>query len=133
MEVFAHPYLALGGLSAVLVLSTYAILTHLTSRRLPLPPGPKGFPVVGTLFDGTKGKTWLVYDEWFKLYGMSFSRLQTCDTHSQFVTLLGDMVYFKIFGQGFLVLGSPKRTNDLFDKRSANYSDRANMPMLVDL
>jgi hypothetical protein len=43
------------------------------------------------------------------------------------------MIYFKIFGQGILVLGSLTRTNDLLEKRSANYSDRPNMPMLVDL
>jgi hypothetical protein len=43
------------------------------------------------------------------------------------------MVYFTVLGQGILVLGSIAKANDLFEKRSSNYSDRAPMPMLVDL
>ena len=40
------------------------------------------------------------------------------------------MVYFNVFGQHFLVLGSVQRTTDLFGKRSSNYSDRVQAPML---
>ncbi|KAF8815532.1 cytochrome P450 [Phlegmacium glaucopus] len=58
-------------------------------------------------------KPWLVYEEWCKTYG--------------------DMVYFNVLGQHFLVLGSKERTTDLFEKRSSNYSDRLRSPMLVDL
>lgn len=46
---------------------------------------------------------------------------------------LGDMVYFEVLGQSFLVLGSPKRTGDLFEKRSSIYSDRMRMPMVLEL
>ena len=38
-------------------------------KRLPLPPGPKRYPVVGNLFALSTDKTWLLYDRWFKLYG----------------------------------------------------------------
>ena len=47
--------------------------------------------------------------------------------------ILGDMVYFNVFGQRFLVLGSKQRTTDLLEKRSSNYSDRERMPMLREL
>jgi len=97
---------------------------------LPLPPGPKGYPLIGNLFDISIDKPWLVYDEWFKTYGKSFMIHRFS---SQIFSLLGDMVYFSVFGQHFLVLGSLKRTTDLFDKRSSNYSDRMPMPMIVDL
>ena len=43
------------------------------------------------------------------------------------------MVYFNVLGLHFLVLSSQKRTTDLFGKRSSNYSDRMQMPMLMDL
>jgi hypothetical protein len=43
------------------------------------------------------------------------------------------MIYFKVLGQGYLVLGSAVKTNELLEKRSSNYSDRAHMPMLLDL
>ncbi|KAF9457427.1 cytochrome P450 [Collybia nuda] len=58
-------------------------------------------------------KAWLVYDKWFKIYG--------------------EMVYFKVFGQGYLFLGSSAKIKDLFEKRSTNYSDRVQTPMLLDL
>jgi hypothetical protein len=39
---------------------------------LPLPPGPKGYPLIGNLFDMPAFKPWLVYDEWRKTYGKTF-------------------------------------------------------------
>jgi hypothetical protein len=36
---------------------------------LPLPPGPKGYPLIGNLFDMPADKPWVVYDEWRKTYG----------------------------------------------------------------
>jgi hypothetical protein len=38
---------------------------------LPLPPGPKGYPLIGNLFDMPVHKPWVVYDEWRKTYGTS--------------------------------------------------------------
>jgi hypothetical protein len=40
-------------------------------KGLPLPPGPKGYPLIGSLFDMPIDKPWLVYDEWRKTYGKS--------------------------------------------------------------
>ncbi|EKM77719.1 hypothetical protein AGABI1DRAFT_114997 [Agaricus bisporus var. burnettii JB137-S8] len=45
----------------------------------------------------------------------------------------GDMVYLNVLGQDFLILGNPKVGNDLFEKRSKNYSDRIRSPMLLDI
>ena len=39
---------------------------------LPLPPGPKGYPLIGNLFDMPIHKPWLIYDEWRKTYGKIF-------------------------------------------------------------
>jgi hypothetical protein len=39
---------------------------------LPLPPGPKGYPLIGNLFDMPVDKPWIVYDEWRKKYGKTF-------------------------------------------------------------
>jgi len=45
--------------------------------------------------------------------------------------LLGDMVYFYALGRCLLVLVSQKRTTDLLEKISSNYSER--MPMVMEL
>jgi cytochrome P450 len=80
---------------------------------LPLPPGPKGYPLIGNLFDFPIYNQCFVYEEWRKIYG--------------------DIVYLNILGQPFLILGSLQRTTDLLEKRSSNYSDRMRLPMLVEL
>ncbi|KAH6919268.1 cytochrome P450 [Coprinopsis sp. MPI-PUGE-AT-0042] len=72
--------------------------------RLPLPPGPKGLPVIGNLLDIPQDKPWLVYNEWAKKYG--------------------DVMYFHALGQKFVVLNSLEAVNDLLNARAANYSDR---------
>ena len=43
------------------------------------------------------------------------------------------MIYFKVLGHHFLILGSFKRTTDLLENRSSNYSDRMRLPMLLEL
>ena len=44
-------------------------------QGLPLPPGPKGYPLIGNLFDLPVASSWLIYDKWFKTYGKHFNRL----------------------------------------------------------
>jgi hypothetical protein len=41
-------------------------------RGLPLPPGPKGHPLIGNLFAHPVEKPWLVYKDWCKNYGDFF-------------------------------------------------------------
>ena len=41
-------------------------------KGLPLPPGPKGYPLIGNLFDIPVDNAWLVYEEWCKTYGEPF-------------------------------------------------------------
>ena len=40
---------------------------------LPLPPGPKGYPLIGNFFDMPADKPWVVYDEWRKTYGKVYT------------------------------------------------------------
>jgi hypothetical protein len=45
----------------------------------------------------------------------------------------GDMFYFKVLGQPFLILGTLDKAYDIFEKRSSNYSDRPRFPMLNEV
>ncbi|KII85530.1 hypothetical protein PLICRDRAFT_178586 [Plicaturopsis crispa FD-325 SS-3] len=82
-------------------------------KRLPLPPGPKPLPLVGNIFDIPTEQQWVTYDRWCKEYG--------------------DIIHINILGQSVVILGSSKTTTDLFEKRSAWYSDRIRLTMLNEL
>ncbi len=98
------------------------------TKGLPLPSGPKRWPIVGNLFNLPSGKTWLVYDELFKKHGLLVAHLSELNS-----SFLGDIISFELLGQRIVVLGSTKRTNDLFGKRSTVYSGRQVPPFIQDV
>ncbi|ESK85428.1 cytochrome p450 [Moniliophthora roreri MCA 2997] len=75
-----------------------------------LPPGPKGYPIVGNLFQLDVDRPWHSLLEWKKTYG--------------------DIVYIRLFNQDVIVLNSAKAAGDLLDRRAANYSDRPRLPVI---
>ncbi|KAI0070899.1 cytochrome P450 [Panus rudis PR-1116 ss-1] len=78
---------------------------HIRShRRLPLPPGPRGYPIVGNLLNIPRLKPWLTFKDWCNVYG--------------------DVVYLNLPMRPTIILGSAKAAFDLLEKRSDNYSDR---------
>ncbi|EJF55960.1 cytochrome P450 [Dichomitus squalens LYAD-421 SS1] len=73
-------------------------------RRLPLPPSPPSYPIIGNIFD-----------------------VPTKDMHVAFRDMnvkYGDIVYLNVCGQPMIVLGTHEAATDLLEKRSANYSGR---------
>lgn len=59
----------------VFVLFCYVAYRWITTRRLaPLPPGPRGLPVLGNSYQIPARKQWLKFDEWVKEYGMLYPR-----------------------------------------------------------
>uniref|UniRef100_A0A8H8CHB6 O-methylsterigmatocystin oxidoreductase n=1 Tax=Psilocybe cubensis TaxID=181762 RepID=A0A8H8CHB6_PSICU len=116
----AYPLLTSSAVALGYVLTVKAVVDKSRKRKrnpknLPPPPGPKGYPIIGNLFDvpHPADSPHIVYDQWTKKYG--------------------DMIYMEVLGQPILILGSLERANDLLDKRSSNYSDRVRMPMVVEL
>ncbi|VDB88748.1 unnamed protein product [Peniophora sp. CBMAI 1063] len=76
-----------------------------THRGLPLPPGPPGVPLFDNLFDIPSSYEWVTYRDWSLRYS-------------------SDLVYFKAFGKHTVVVNTARAANDLYEKRSAIYSDR---------
>ena len=65
-----YPYHALASVSFLYVICLTVLRgSRRNSKRLPYPPGPKGYPVIGNLLDAPTDKPWLTYDEWGKTYG----------------------------------------------------------------
>lgn len=81
------------------------------SRSLPLPPGPKGYPLIGNLFDVPTERQWEAWAEWGKKYG--------------------DISSVTVLGQTIVVLNSYPFAKELLDGRSAKYSDRPYMSMPI--
>jgi len=69
-----HPYYSL----TIAFVLWFAGLTTVqnarrNSKRLPYPPGPKGYPIIGSLLEAPTEKTWLTYAEWGRTYGEQLS------------------------------------------------------------
>lgn len=94
-------------LLAVAVVVWRIILQYSNSSRksLPLPPGPKGEPILGHLRIVPTDNPEYAYQKWSDEYD-------------------SDVLYFNILGQHVVVLNSVQAASDLLDKRGANYCDR---------
>ncbi|OCH93084.1 CyP450 monooxygenase [Obba rivulosa] len=77
--------------------------------NLPLPPGPKGLPIIGSALDIPATHAWRAYTQWAKQYG--------------------DVIHMNALGQSIIILSSNKAINDLIEKRAINYSDRVQQEM----
>lgn len=96
------------------VLFCYVAYRWIASRRLALPPGPKGLPVLGNSYQIPARKQWLKFDEWTKEYGMSCPCPPDLPHRNR---PQGDLVYISIRGQPTLIVGSIAAANDLLRDR----------------
>ena len=90
-------------------------------RNSKLPPGPRGFPLIGDLRHMSDNK-WLASPQRMDEYGGPMANLKCSEkcTHAQ----IGEMMYISALGSGLLVLNSQRVAADLLDKRSNIYSGR---------
>ncbi|KAF5340288.1 hypothetical protein D9611_007844 [Ephemerocybe angulata] len=79
-------------------------------KRLPLPPGPRGVPIMGNMSNIPKTKPWEGYQKLCEEYG--------------------GMVYLEVLGTKLLVVSRMDHAEELLEKRSVNTSDRPTIPMV---
>ncbi|KAJ7104566.1 cytochrome P450 [Mycena crocata] len=88
------------------VLGAYYL--HKNTKPRP-PPGPRGLPFVGNIFDVPSGELWLQF--------------------AKFGDVWGDISSITVFGQTMVIINSFKVAEDLLDVRGANFSERPIVPM----
>ncbi|KAJ7917471.1 cytochrome P450 [Mycena leptocephala] len=95
-------------------LALYVLYCRPRRCKLRLPLGPKKRFFFGNLFDVPATFQWKVYKEWSE-------------------QLESDIIHLDLAGTPLIVLSSLETTESLLDKRSALYSDRPHLPMVMDL
>jgi hypothetical protein len=118
------PLLALTLLAAVVLLWRRSKQLHKDSA--PLPPGPKRWPIIGSLLQMPRTFEHETYREWSRQYGDC--SLALCD-YSLRLSLLdlykgSDIIYTNVLGQSIVVLDKYEDAVELLNKRSAMYSSR---------
>jgi hypothetical protein len=91
-------------------------------RSLPLPPGPKGLPLIGNFYDIPAAFEWEQYARWSDEY----SKLTPLITLLRLISspVDSDIIYLNVAGNSIVIVNSHKVATDLFDKRSSRYSSR---------
>jgi hypothetical protein len=109
---------SIGAILALIVLYT---VHYLASPYRKLPPGPRGYPIIGNLLEMGNGQ-WLKFSEWQKKYGqvVTYHLFSPCLNQSR----LGDLIYLNVAGLPIVIINSPKAVVALLDRRAAIYSDR---------
>ncbi|KAG6833863.1 hypothetical protein H0H87_011797 [Tephrocybe sp. NHM501043] len=90
------------------------------AQRAPLPPGPKGYPLIGNVLDMPSTQEWVTFTKWGEQYGES---CRCGDVHRTDFAV-GELASITVIGQPIIILNSFKIANELLDKKSPIYSDR---------
>ncbi|SJL08657.1 related to O-methylsterigmatocystin oxidoreductase [Armillaria ostoyae] len=100
---------------AAFIALVYTLHRLLSSKpKHHLPPGPKGLPIIGNIYDIPEKYEWIAYRGLSQRYG------------SGIITL-------NLMGAPVIVINSREAAKDLLEGRSLIYADRPNFPMLNDL
>ncbi|KAJ4471564.1 cytochrome P450 [Lentinula aciculospora] len=103
---------------AVIVIATLALIRFSKAvnkgHTESLPPGPRGWPILGNAFDIPVEYPWKVYRWWSQEFD-------------------SDIIALKLPGPPLIILNSARVAEERLNKRSMIYSDRPRMVMLNEL
>ncbi|KAG5721459.1 O-methylsterigmatocystin oxidoreductase [Termitomyces sp. T112] len=89
------------------------ILHRRQPQHGPLPPGPKGYPLIGNILDMPSKQEWATFGKWGEQYG--------------------DICSVTVLGQTIVILNSVKIAIEILEKKGSIYSDRPVLQMAGNL
>ena len=109
----------------VVILLAVGFYSQGSNPKFPLPPGPKGTPIIGNLRQVPAERSDVQFAKWAKEYS-EFVRDLALVAKRIFsdIEIESDVIYVNLLGQPVIVLNSVAAAVDLLDKKGANYSDR---------
>ncbi|EIW85707.1 cytochrome P450 [Coniophora puteana RWD-64-598 SS2] len=101
---------AIVGVSLVLGVCAYQLISRDKAPRNSQPPGPRGLPFIGSALDVNPADPSSTFVEWERKYG--------------------ELIRCRHFGRDLFIINSERIAQDLFERRSRIYSDRAGFSAL---
>ncbi|KAF7371342.1 Cytochrome P450 [Mycena sanguinolenta] len=115
-----------------LIMTAAAITVAYTLRKrrtLPLPPGPRGLPIVGNILDLPATNNWLHFAKLGEVWGTRLKLRPGIRTNIR----EGEILSLTVLGQTMIIVNSLGIAEDLLETHGANFSDRPVMPMAGEL
>jgi cytochrome P450 len=117
--------------AAVVSLGIWLVWRYLSAKpKLPVPPGPSGYPVIGNLLDMPTKEQPQKFSEMGKEYGTHICFLRE---HCAITSVIGPLMHLNVLGQPIVVVNDIKIATELLEKRSNIYSDRPSMRMAGEM
>lgn len=106
----------------LIALAAVWIIASRKRQRHRYPPGPKGLPIIGNVFDVPMENGWVVYRDWARQYGKCIwaARLSS----SQSLPPDSDIIHLQALGKHIIVINGAAASKELLDKRTHTYSHK---------